>query len=46
MDELTLRELEVLAFLAKVNNKAIAEAFITEHTVKKHIGQILEARSP
>lgn len=44
MDELTPRELEVLAFLAKgMNNKAIAEAlFITEHTVKKHIGQILE----
>ncbi len=44
MDELTPRELEVLSALARgMNNKAIAEAlFISEHTVKKHVGQILE----
>ena len=44
MDELTRREREVLAALAKgLSNKAIAEnLFITEHTVKKHIGKILE----
>ncbi|MDO9536174.1 MAG: response regulator transcription factor [Bacillota bacterium] len=44
VDELTPRELEVLASLARgMNNKTIAETlFITEHTVKKHIGQILE----
>lgn len=44
IDELTPRELEVLSALARgMNNKAIAEAlFISEHTVKKHVGQILE----
>ena len=44
MDELTRREREVLTALAKgQSNKAIAETlFITEHTVKKHIGRILE----
>jgi two-component system nitrate/nitrite response regulator NarL len=44
MDELTPRELEVLAALARgMNNRTIAESlFISEHTVKKHIGQILE----
>jgi len=44
LNELTPRELEVLSALAKgMNNRAIAEAlFISEHTVKKHIGQILE----
>lgn len=43
MSELTPRELEVLSALGRgMNNKAIAEAFfISEHTVKKHVGQIL-----
>ncbi len=42
-NELTQRELEVLVSLAQGhNNKAIGEAlYISEHTVKKHIGQIL-----
>ena len=41
--ELTQRELEVLTSLAQGhNNRAIGEAlYISEHTVKKHIGQIL-----
>lgn len=41
--ELTQRELEVLTSLARGhNNRAIGEAlYISEHTVKKHIGQIL-----
>jgi len=44
LESLTPREMEVLAALAKgMSNKAIAQSlFITEHTVKKHIGQILE----
>jgi len=44
LGRLTPRELEVLAALARgMNNKAISEKlFISEHTVKKHIGQILE----
>ncbi len=43
LSELTTRELEVLASLAKgQNNKGIGESlYISEHTVKKHIGQIL-----
>ncbi len=44
LGHLTPREMEVLAALARgMNNKTIAETlFISEHTVKKHIGQILE----
>ena len=44
MDDLTPREREVLEALTKgMSNKTIAESlFITEHTVKKHIGRILE----
>ncbi len=44
LDILTPRELEVLSALARgLNNKAISDTlFISEHTVKKHIGQILE----
>ena len=44
LGSLTPRELDVLAALAQgMNNKAIADKlFISEHTVKKHIGQILE----
>ena len=44
LSHLTPREKEVLAALARgMNNKTISEAlFISEHTVKKHIGQILE----
>lgn len=44
MKELTPREHEVLSALAKgMNNRTIAERlFISEHTVKKHIGQILD----
>ncbi|NMB34928.1 MAG: response regulator transcription factor [Firmicutes bacterium] len=44
VSKLTPRELEVLSALAQgMNNKTIAEAlFISEHTVKKHIGQILD----
>ncbi len=44
LSQLTTRELEVLTALAKgMNNRSISEAlFISEHTVKKHIGQILE----
>jgi len=47
MDRLTRRELEVLSALAKgMNNKTIAQTLIiSEHTVKKHIGQILEKLS-
>ena len=43
-EELTPREREVLRFLAKGwNNRSIAEEMvISEHTVKKHVGQILE----
>ncbi len=43
INELTQREREVLVSLAKGhNNRAIGEAlYISEHTVKKHIGQIL-----
>ncbi len=41
--DLTARERDVLAALAQgLSNKAIADSlFISEHTVKKHIGQIL-----
>jgi len=44
LSQLTPRELDVLAALAKgLNNRSIAEnLYISEHTVKKHIGQILE----
>ncbi len=47
MDRLTPREMEVLGALARGNNnKTIAEELvISEHTVKKHIGQILEKLS-
>ncbi|EEG78438.1 response regulator [Dethiobacter alkaliphilus] len=43
LSELTTREMEVLKFLSRgLNNKKIAEdLFISEHTVKKHVGQIL-----
>ena len=42
--QLTTRERDVLTALAKgLNNRSIAETlYISEHTVKKHIGQILE----
>ena len=42
--QLTTRELDVLTALSKgLNNRSIAETlYISEHTVKKHIGQILE----
>ena len=44
LGRLTPRELDVLTLLARgMNNKSIADKlFISEHTVKKHIGQILE----
>ncbi len=44
VNELTPRELEVLCSLGKgLNNRCIAdELFISEHTVKKHVGAILE----
>ena len=44
LGQLTPRELDVLTALAKgLNNRSIAETlYISEHTVKKHIGQILE----
>ena len=44
LSRLTPRELDVLTALARgLNNKTIAvKLFISEHTVKKHIGQILE----
>ncbi len=44
LGELTSRELEVLKSLARgLSNRDIAEKLvISEHTVKKHIGQILE----
>ncbi len=44
VSELTPRELEVLCSLGKgLNNRCIAdELFISEHTVKKHVGAILE----
>ena len=44
LKDLTPREQEVLSALARgMNNRVIAETlFISEHTVKKHIGQILE----
>ena len=44
LEDLTPREREVLAALAKgMSNREIAGALIiSEHTVKKHIGQILE----
>lgn len=44
LDVLTPREVEVLSALAQgMNNRGIAvKLFISEHTVKKHIGQILE----
>lgn len=47
LDSLTPREQEVLAALAQgLSNKNIAEKLvISEHTVKKHIGQILEKLS-
>lgn len=40
---MTSRELEVLKALGKgLNNRAIADdLFISEHTVKKHVGAIL-----
>ncbi|AET70514.1 response regulator containing a CheY-like receiver domain and an HTH DNA-binding domain [Desulfosporosinus orientis DSM 765] len=42
MEQLTTRELDVLAMLGKgLNNKEIGKGlFITEYTVKKHISQI------
>jgi len=44
LEDLTPREREVLKALAKgLNNRTIAEKMvISEHTVKKHVGQILE----
>lgn len=44
LGQLTPREKEVLTALAKgMNNRSIAESlYISEHTVKKHIGQILD----
>ncbi len=44
LEELTPREMEVLIALSQgMNNKEIAtDLVISEHTVKKHIGQILE----
>ncbi|UNC93965.1 response regulator transcription factor [Candidatus Contubernalis alkalaceticus] len=44
ISRLTPREMEVLGALSKgYNNKTIAEQLvISEHTVKKHIGQVLE----
>ncbi|MDW7739076.1 MAG: response regulator transcription factor [Bacillota bacterium] len=44
LSELTPRELEVLKALSRgLNNQCIAdELYISEHTVKKHVGSILE----
>lgn len=44
LDMLTFREKQVLTYLSRgLKNKEIGEKlFVTEHTVKKHVGQILE----
>lgn len=44
LDILTFREKQVLTYLSRgLKNKEIGEKlFVTEHTVKKHVGQILE----
>lgn len=44
LDVLTFREKQVLSYLSRgLKNKEIGEKlFVTEHTVKKHVGQILE----
>jgi DNA-binding NarL/FixJ family response regulator len=44
LDMLTYREKQVLSHLSRgLKNKEIGEKlFVTEHTVKKHVGQILE----
>jgi len=44
LEKLTPREIDVLRLLGRgCNNRAIAEELvISEHTVKKHVGQILE----
>jgi len=44
LGELTPRELDVLKALGRgLNNRSIAdELFISEHTVKKHVGAVLE----
>jgi two-component system, NarL family, nitrate/nitrite response regulator NarL len=47
LEELTPREMEVLKALGRgLNNRCIAEElYISEHTVKKHVGAILEKLS-
>lgn len=44
IEQLTPRELEVIEYLAMgMSNRDIASAlFVTEYTIKKHVGQILE----
>lgn len=44
IEQLTPREMEVLEYLAEgMSNRDIAAAlFVTEYTIKKHVGQILE----
>ncbi|HCF50030.1 MAG TPA: hypothetical protein DER60_07090 [Syntrophomonas sp.] len=43
IEQLTPREIEVLEYLATgmTNRQIAAKLFVTEYTIKKHVGQIL-----